>query len=134
LQSQFNQIIEELNAYDFLEWIGLLYGMPKEVIESQINKVLNYFFEESEKLYLPSKKYSEGMKKKLAICSAILPGPKLLILDEPFANLDLVASIKLCNFLNAYKSNERIILVSSHDLLYVDKIATHIGVINRKQL
>ncbi len=134
LQSQFDQVIGELNAYDYLEWIGMLYGMTKSEIASQTENLLHYFFEDEENLNLESKKYSDGMKKKLAICSAILHKPQVLILDEPFANLDPVASSRLCDFLIAYKSNDRIILVSSHDLLYVDRIATHIGIIHNNQL
>lgn len=134
IQSQFNQIIGELNAYDFLEWIGLLYEMPKDEITIQTKNLLNYFFDESENLDSQSKTYSEGMKKKLIICSALIHKPQLLVLDEPFANLDPVAALKLCDFLVAYKSEQRIILVSSHDLLYVDKISTHIGVLNATQL
>lgn len=129
IQSEFDQIIGDLNAIDYLQWIGMLYGMNKSVSLERMENLLGYFFENEEELLKKSKSYSSGMRKKLSICAAVLHKPRLLILDEPFANLDPVAAQKLCNFINAYKSAERTIIVSSHDLLYVDKIATQIGVL-----
>ena len=129
IQSEFDQIIGDLDAIDYLQWIGMLYGMDKAALPERIENLLGYFFENEEELLKKSKSYSSGMRKKLSICAAVLHRPNLLILDEPFANLDPVAGQKLCNFINAYKSPERIIVVSSHDLLYVDKIATQIGVL-----
>ncbi|MBC8988165.1 ABC transporter ATP-binding protein [Pedobacter sp. N36a] len=134
LLSQYDQLIHELNASDYLHWIGLLYGLHKETIAKQSSNLLDFFFDSDEDLRLPCSKYSSGMKKKLAVCAAVLHKPNFLLLDEPFANLDPLAASKLCDFLNAYKSCNRVILVSSHDLLYVDKLATHIGVLSGAQL
>lgn len=134
LQSQFNQLIGELNGYDFLFWIGLLYDMPKDLLTAQIEKLLAYFFDEGEDIYKPCITFSTGMQRKITICSAILHKPDILILDEPFANLDPIASQKLCDFINAYRSDNRMILVSSHDILYVNKIATHIGILAHANL
>ncbi|MBS0031357.1 ABC transporter ATP-binding protein [Chitinophaga sp. 22321] len=134
VQSQFNQVIGELNAFDFLSWIGLLYNMPQPELLTQRRNLLAYFFEEEEDLRKPAKTYSSGMQKKLAICAAVLHKPDLLILDEPFANLDPVACHKLCDFISAYRASQRIILISSHDLLYVSKVATHIGILHKKAL
>ncbi len=134
IQSEFDQVINEFNAFDYLQWIGLLYNMKKDEIDRQTKSLVDYFFEEEDDINRPAKDFSSGMRKKLILCAAILNKPRLLILDEPFANLDPIASKKLCEFINAYKSTERIVLVSSHDLLYVDRIATHIGVINDNHL
>jgi ABC-2 type transport system ATP-binding protein len=134
IQSQFNQVIGELNAFDFLSWIGMLYNIPQTTLLAQRKNLLEYFFDEDEDLRKPSKAYSSGMRKKLAICAAVLHKPDVLILDEPFANLDPIACHKLCDFISAYRSPERIMLVSSHDLLYVSKVATHIGILHKKTL
>lgn len=135
VQSEFNQLIEELNAYEFLYWIGLLYRMPVEEIEARRANLLEYFFGPEGNLNKPCSTYSSGMRRKLTICAAVLHKPAILILDEPFANLDPVANDKLCSFFNAYSQVPgRILLISSHDLLYVEKIATHIGVLNESRL
>jgi len=134
VQSQFTQLIGELNAMDFLRWAGLLYGMEKNRIASQSESLLEFFFDNEGELSAPSKSYSSGMQKKLVLCSAIMHKPRLLVLDEPFANLDPVACDKLCQFINAYRSPDRMVIVSSHDLLYVDKIASHIGILHNGSL
>jgi ABC-2 type transport system ATP-binding protein len=134
VQSQFTQLIGELNARDFLMWIGLLYGMEKSRIAAQSESLLDFFFDNEGDLSAPSKSYSSGMQKKLVLCSAVMHKPRLLVLDEPFASLDPVACDKLCRFINAYRSPDRMVIVSSHDLLYVDKIASHIGILHNGSL
>lgn len=134
LLSQYEQVIGELNAADFLKWITLLYGIdPKEASE-KIENLLNYFFDQGEDLSGLSRNYSSGMKKKLAFCASVIHKPDFLFLDEPFANLDPIGSRRLCDFIKTYQSQSRVILISSHDLLYVDKIATHVGIIDENRL
>lgn len=74
------------------------------------------------------------MKKKIAFCAAVLYLPDILILDEPFSGLDPLVANQLVMFLNKYKSPERTFFISSHDLTYVEKISTHIGVLNEAKL
>ncbi len=132
--TQFNQVIGELNAYDYLSWIGLLYGISDEEINIQQNNLLQYFFEAEENLRRPARTFSSGMMKKLGICAALIHKPDILILDEPFANLDPVVCDKLCELISAYRSESRTVLISSHDLLYVNRIASHIGVLDKGKL
>ena len=74
------------------------------------------------------------MKKKIAFCAAVLHTPNILILDEPFSGLDPLVTNQMISFLHQYTKNDRVILISSHDLNYVERIATHIGVLNDNQL
>ena len=74
------------------------------------------------------------MKKKLAFCAAIIHTPEILILDEPFSGLDPFVANQMIQFLQKYQRADRAILISSHDLNYVEKIATHIGVLDNKTL
>ncbi|MEX6688485.1 ABC transporter ATP-binding protein [Danxiaibacter flavus] len=134
LQSQYNQLIEELNAYDYLHFVGLLYGMRETELHSQIQNLFDYFFDDKEKLKKSIKTFSSGMKKKISICAALVNKPQLLLLDEPFANLDPSACARLCSLIKKYRTNNRIILISSHDLLYVDQIATNIGILEQGEL
>lgn len=134
LQSQYNQLIEEFTADEYLNMIGMIYQVEDTELQQQINYLLQYFFDTKGTIPKTIKQYSSGMKKKLMLCAAILHKPNALILDEPFATLDPVASDNLCKLINAYKANNRIIFISSHDLFYVDKVATHVGVLNKTQL
>ncbi|QEC73459.1 ATP-binding cassette domain-containing protein [Arachidicoccus ginsenosidivorans] len=72
IQSEFDQIIGDLNAIDYLQWIGMLYGMNKSASLERIENLLGYFFENEEELLKKSKSYSSGMRKKLSICAAML--------------------------------------------------------------
>jgi ABC-2 type transport system ATP-binding protein len=134
LLSQYNTLIEELNTFDFLNFIGMIYKMNSNEILSQIEKLTSFFFEDRSNLSKPIKTYSLGMKRKVSLCTAFIHKPNYLFLDEPFANLDPATSDSLCNLINLYKNNHRCIIISSHDLLYVNKIATKIGVIDKGDL
>lgn len=74
------------------------------------------------------------MKKKIELCSAVLHKPDILILDEPFAGLDPIMANQLCEFLLKYQNGNRIIFVSSHNLNFVSKIASNIGVLNNAKI
>ncbi len=127
-------LLEELNAIDFLSFMGKLYKTDKTTLNSRIDDLLDYFFEDKKDLKKPISGFSTGMKKKLAFCAAIIHLPDILIMDEPFTGLDPFSVKKMINVINDYRRNDRVIFVSSHDLAYVSKIATHIGVIDEGRL
>ncbi|MGE5497001.1 MAG: ABC transporter ATP-binding protein [Syntrophothermus sp.] len=129
-----NPLVEEFNGRNFLDFSGLLYGVPKEDIDHRINTLGGYFFPDEKDLLKNIADYSTGMKKKLAICAAVLHRPDILILDEPFSGLDPVAASMVVQFLNSYLNESRIIFLSSHDLSYVEKVSTHIGVLDEGSL
>ena len=127
-------LIEELSAYEYLTFVGKIYGLSRDVLNRRIEDLFHYFFEDDRDLKKNISKYSTGMKKKIAFCAAVIHTPNLLILDEPFSGLDPLVANQMISFLHHYKKNDRVILISSHDLNYVEKIATHIGVLNNSQL
>ncbi len=132
--SEDNPLITEFTGKQYLEFVGLLYEIPKDELKKRLNSLYTFFFEQESDLNKQIVAYSTGMKKKLALCAAVLHRPTILILDEPFAGLDLVAANQFIKFLNFYLNEERCILLSSHDLAYVNKIATHIAVLNDKKI
>ncbi|MFT3825046.1 MAG: ABC transporter ATP-binding protein [Chitinophagaceae bacterium] len=82
-----------------------------------------------------AKAYSLGMKQRLAIAIALLNDPELLILDEPTNGLDpngIIETRELIKYLN--REHGKTILVSSHLLNEVEKMATHVGIINKGKL
>jgi len=127
-------LIEELNAYEYLNFIGKIYKIPKDILAKRITDLFEFFFENKTELRKSIKGYSTGMKKKLAFCAAIIHTPEILILDEPFSGLDPFVANQMIQFLQKYQRADRAILISSHDLNYVEKIATHIGVLDNKTL
>jgi ABC-type multidrug transport system ATPase subunit len=82
-----------------------------------------------------SHKYSLGMKQRLGIALALLSDPELLLLDEPTNGLDPNGIIEVRNLMIELASkHQKTILVSSHLLTEVERIATHVGIINKGKL
>ena len=78
--------------------------------------------------------YSFGMKKKLALASIIIHNPSLLILDEPFNGLDPQATKDFREMLKKMSKEGTTIIFSSHVLEVVEKLVTHVGIINKGKL
>jgi len=74
--------------------------------------------------------FSHGMRKKLSLAAALLPAPKLLFLDEPFEGIDAVASRQIKDLLLSFVSRGGTIFLTSHILEIVERLSTHIGVID----
>lgn len=127
-------LIEELSGLEYLNFVGKIYGLPQNVLDKRIEDLFQYFFENEKDLNKNISKYSTGMKKKITFCAAVLHTPNILILDEPFSGLDPLVANQMISFLHQYQKVDRTILISSHDLNYVEKIATHIGVLNEREL
>lgn len=129
-----NPLIEEFTGLEYLNFTAKLYKLSPAEAEERISSLTNYFFTDQESLQKNIAGYSTGMKKKVGIAAAILHKPDLLILDEPFTGLDPIAAQLLVKLIRNYSTPNRVVLISSHDLNYVEKVATHIGVLNDGQL
>jgi ABC-2 type transport system ATP-binding protein len=80
------------------------------------------------------RKYSHGMRQRLAIAQAMLGLPELLVLDEPTDGLDPPQIAEMRKVLRAYATNGRAVLVSSHLLAEVEQTCTHVVVMNRGEV
>ncbi len=127
-------IHDELTGKEQLEFACMLYGIPKTEREHRIRTLFEYFFDDASELTKPCGTYSAGMRKKLGMIISLLHKPDLLILDEPFSGLDPAASQVLIQFLSLWLNPSRAILVSSHNLNYVEQMASHVAVIHQRQL
>ena len=103
-------LIEELTAYDNLR---LWYEKDQmdEALRSGVLAMLGI----KEFLKVPVYKMSGGMKKRLSIGCSVAHNPKILLLDEPSAALDLVCKERISNYLKEYKNAGGIILLATHD-------------------
>ncbi len=127
-------LIEEISGLEYLLLVGKIYKMPKDILKKRIADLFQYFFEDESDLKKNISKYSTGMKKKIAFCAAVINTPDILIMDEPFSGLDPLVANQMVLFIKKYQRSDRLIFISSHDLTYVEKVATQIGVLDNRNL
>ena len=125
-------LIGYLTPEEYFEFIGDLRGMNKADVASFLAQFDEIFNGE----ILGKKKYlrdlSKGNQKKAGIVAALLGNPQVVILDEPFANLDPTTQIRLKKMLKELTDNKEVtVLVSSHDLSHVTDVCERIVVLDK---
>ncbi|WP_343311068.1 ATP-binding cassette domain-containing protein [Bacillus atrophaeus] len=105
--------------------LKVLASIKKQATDMDINHALNVvgLDKNDSRKY---KKFSLGMKQRLAIGQAIMENPDLLILDEPTNALDEATIERIKTFLNEYKKRNKLILISSHDKYFLELISDQI--------
>lgn len=126
-------IYEHLTGIQYLNFIGDLYGVSKANRESRIKKYSDEF-QITPHLGDMISSYSHGMKQKLAIISALIHKPKLLVLDEPFVGLDPKAAHTLKNIMSELCKNGSAIFFSTHVLDVAEKLCNKIAIIKAGRL
>ena len=128
-------LIGYLTPNEYFDFIGDLRGMNK----ADVNMFLAQFEEFFNDEVIGKKKYlrdlSKGNQKKAGIVAAMMANPKVVILDEPFANLDPTTQIRLKKILKTLTENKEVtVLVSSHDLSHVTEVCERIVVLDKGHL
>lgn len=127
------------DLYDFmtgtryLNFIADIFGIPMVERQSRIDKYAA-LFELSNDLDQPIAAYSHGMKQKLAIISAWLHAPKLIIMDEPFVGLDPKASHLLKDMMREVCDEGGAIFFSTHVLEVAEKLCDKVAIIKNGKL
>jgi ABC-2 type transport system ATP-binding protein len=118
-------LIPFLTPLEFLEFIGDLHGKSSGDVKNFLKDNANFYTED-----INSKKYnrelSAGNKNKIGILAAFISDPEILILDEPFSNLDPSSQSWLKSKLKKLNDEGVTILISSHDLKHVTEICNRI--------
>lgn len=121
-------LYEQLSGIEYLDFVANIYQVGNAKNEL-IHKYANLFGIEQD-LANPIRSYSHGMKQKLALISALIHSPKLIILDEPFVGLDPKASHDLKNLMLTLCQEEGVsIFFSSHVLEVVEKFCNKVAII-----
>lgn len=126
-------LYDYLTGIQYLNFIADIFGISKDTREERIKKY-GELFEIYGDLGSLISSYSHGMKQKLAIISALIHQPKLLILDEPFVGLDPVATIKLKEIMHELCSIGSAIFFSTHVLDVAEKLCNKIAIIKKGEL
>lgn len=127
------ELYENLSAYQYLNFIANIYQVDPKLKEERIKKYAKILDIEHELGNLISS-FSHGMKQKIALISAFIRAPKLLILDEPFVGLDPNAAFKVKELFKEKAREGTIIFFSTHILEVAEKLCDHVGIIKDGKL
>jgi len=125
-------LIDFLTAEEYFQFVGSLNGLSSGDIEQFMHHFEPFFDGE----ILDKKKYirdfSKGNQKKIGISAAIMSDPEVLVLDEPFSNLDPSTQIRLKKLLRTLQEEKQVtMLISSHDLNHVTEVCDRIVVLDK---
>ncbi|WP_394974380.1 ABC transporter ATP-binding protein [uncultured Croceitalea sp.] len=128
-------LIGYLTPEEYFYFIGELRGRNKADVDALLSEFEDFFHGE----ILGQKKYlrdlSKGNQKKAGIVASFIGNPEVVILDEPFANLDPTTQIRLKGIIKELAEKEEVtVLVSSHDLIHVTEVCERIVVLNKGEI
>ena len=126
-------LYDYMTGIQFLNFIGDVFAVPADVRQSRIRDYAGRF-ELTDDLAQPISAYSHGMKQKLAIISAWLHQPRLILMDEPFVGLDPKASHLLKEMMHEVCAEGGAIFFSTHVLEVAEKLCDKVAIIRRGAL
>ena len=126
-------LYEFLSGVKYLNFIADVYGVGKTERETRIRNYAERFGLTGD-LAQPISEYSHGMKQKLAVISALLHEPKLILMDEPFVGLDPTASHQLKTIMREHCDRGGAIFFSTHVLEVAEKLCDKVAIIRSGRL
>jgi ABC-2 type transport system ATP-binding protein len=122
-----------LTGAEFLSFAGRMYGLDRQTAAQRAAELLDFMQLADQPKTLVTD-YSHGMQKKLAMAGAVIHGPRVLFLDEPFEGVDAIASGTLKAMLQRMIARGATIFLTSHVLEIVERLCSHLAIIHRGRL
>jgi ABC-2 type transport system ATP-binding protein len=122
------RLFDRLSGEQLVTYAGLLRGMNKDVVASRVGELLAAL-DLSQDAGTLVVDYSAGMTKKIALASALIHAPKVLVLDEPFESVDPVSAANIRDILDRYVATGGTVIVSSHVMDLVQRMCDHVAVV-----
>lgn len=126
-------LLELLTGAQYLRFLGRMYGLEDAEIDKRGAELFDTLDLKPGTRTLVGD-YSFGMKKKLALCAALLHGPRLLFLDEPFEGIDAVTNRTIKDILLSLQQKGVTLILTSHILEVVEKLCPQIAIIDEGKL
>lgn len=123
------RLLDKLSGPDFLTHVAMLRGIDRDTARARTTELLTALdLQEAGKKLIAD--YSAGMTKKVALGAALIHGPRVVVLDEPFESVDPVSSANIRQILQEFVRSGGTVILSSHVMATVQKLCTHVAVIN----
>jgi ABC-2 type transport system ATP-binding protein len=107
-----------------------MYGLDRATTRQRSDELLD-FMQLADRPKSLIADYSHGMQKKLALAAAVIHGPRILFLDEPFEGVDALAAGALKALLGRMAERGTTIFLTSHVLEIVERLCSHVGIIHK---
>jgi ABC-2 type transport system ATP-binding protein len=126
-------LFERLTGTEYLNFVGRMYGLDRATTRQRSEELLE-FMQLADRPKSVIADYSHGMQKKLALAAAVIHGPRILFLDEPFEGVDALAAGALKALLGRMTERGVTIFLTSHVLEIVERLCSHVAIIHRGRL
>lgn len=123
-------LYNHLSGQEHLIMAGQLRGLPERTARERVDGLLRLLGLHSDR-HVPIASYSKGMKQKVLLAAALLHGPELILLDEPFSGLDVNMALTLRSLINELAARGKAVLFSSHELETVERVCTRVVILHR---
>ncbi|MET8833991.1 ABC transporter ATP-binding protein [Micromonospora sp. NPDC004540] len=122
------RLFDRLSGAELLAYHGLLRGMDPAVVDQRAAELLDVLaLTDAGRTLVVD--YSAGMKKKIGLACALLHGPRLLVLDEPFEAVDPVSAALIRDILHRYVVGGGTVIFSSHVMEVVERLCSHVAIL-----
>ncbi|MEJ2152530.1 MAG: ABC transporter ATP-binding protein [Gemmatimonadota bacterium] len=126
-------LYDKLTGSEFLEFVGHLYDLSPATVRDRSHDLIE-LFDLSEWIDELVEAYSHGMRQKLAMTSALLHEPEIIIIDEPTVGLDPRSQSRMKNLLSNLTAKGHTVFLSTHTLEIAEALCTRVAIIHRGEI
>jgi ABC-2 type transport system ATP-binding protein len=126
-------LLGRLTAPEYLHFVGRMYGLDRATTARRTEELLDFMQLASDSRKLVTD-FSHGMQKKLALAAAVIHGPKVLFLDEPFEGVDAIAAGMLKTMLQGMIQRGATVFLTTHVMEIVERLCSHVAIIHQGHL
>ena len=126
-------LFDHLTGSEFLEFVGRMYGLERPRAKERARELLTLFELEPADRKLIGE-YSKGMRKRVAMCGALIHRPRLFLMDEPFEGVDVVGARLMKDILSDQVRRGATVFLTSHVLEVVERLCDRVAIINKGRI
>ncbi len=126
-------LFDHLTGFEFVEFVGRMYRLPRNVSKARAQELIQLFELDSNSRKLIGE-YSKGMRKRVAMASALIHRPQLFLMDEPFEGVDAVGARLMKDILIDQVRQGATIFLTSHVLEVVERLCERVAIIDNGKI